>query len=678
MLQLNRVILKRGDRALFDELDVTVHPGHKAGVVGRNGVGKSTMFDLIRGRLLPEEGDVLFPQGWRIAWLEQAAAASPRTALDYVLDGDHLLRTAEKSIAKAEEQDDHDAIAHAWSDYGDAGGHDAEARAGKILHGLGFASGDFARRHEEFSGGWRIRLQLARALMTPSDLLLLDEPTNHLDLEATLWLEAWLRRYQGTLLTIAHDREFLDRTVSEIVHIDAGKAATYVGNYASFERQRAEALTRQQALHERQQQEIERIHRFVRRFRAKDSKARQVQSRLKALDRMDQVAAVHAESGYRFSFTSPRKTSYPTISLDDVALGYDDVPVLENVTLRVSPDDRIGVLGENGAGKTTLLRCLAQEMAPTAGTVTRGRHDSVAYFAQHQLESLDLAKSPLDHLVEEPSARGSARGFPSQEEPSAWGSARGFPSLEEPSARGSARGRPSKGQPSTPAGRGLPSQTMSQQAARDYLGGWGFAGDDVTRPARTFSGGEKARLVLALIARTEPAVLVLDEPTNHLDLDMRQALAVALQEYAGALLLVSHDRHMLRQCVDQFWLVRDGRVTRFGDDLAAYEALSQRKRAGNGDDSAGKGEQRARKGRPPRAQLKALERRERQLSGEIERATRQLAEVERRLADPAIYRRDPSLIKELAREQGRTRRSLERAEESWLAVQEELDATGAA
>ena len=410
MLQLNRVILKRGDRALFDELDLIVHPGHKAGVVGRNGVGKSTMFDLIRGRLLPEEGDVLFPQGWRIAWLEQAAAPSPRTALDYVLDGDRLLRAAETAIGKAEERDDHEAIAHAWSDYGDAGGHDAEARAGKILHGLGFASDDFSRRHEEFSGGWRIRLQLARALMTPSDLLLLDEPTNHLDLEATLWLEAWLRRYRGTLLTIAHDREFLDRTVSEIVHLHDGKAATYVGNYASFERQRAEALARQQALHERQRQEIERIHRFVRRFRAKESKARQVQSRLKALDRMDKVAAVHAESGYRFSFTSPRKTSYPTISLDDVALGYDEKPVLEDVTLRVSPDDRIGVLGENGAGKTTLLRCLARELAPLGGSVTRGRHDSVAYFAQHQLESLDLAKSPLDHLLdEEPSAWG-ARG----------------------------------------------------------------------------------------------------------------------------------------------------------------------------------------------------------------------------------------------------------------------------
>ncbi len=652
MLQLNRVVLKRGDRALFDELDVTVHPGHKAGVVGRNGVGKSTMFDLIRGRLLPEEGDVLFPQGWRIAWLEQAAAPSPRTALDYVLDGDRVLRKAEKAIATAEKRDDHDAIAHAWSDYGDAGGHDAEARAGKILHGLGFTSADFGRRHEEFSGGWRIRLQLARALMTPSDLLLLDEPTNHLDLEATLWLEAWLRRYQGTLLTIAHDREFLDRTVSEIVHIDAGKAATYVGNYASFERQRAEALARQQALHERQQQEIERIHRFVRRFRAKESKARQVQSRLKALDRMDQVAAVHAESGYRFSFTSPRKTSYPTISLDHVALGYDDVPVLEDVTLRVSPDDRIGVLGENGAGKTTLLRCLAREMAPMDGTVTRGRHDSVAYFAQHQLESLDLAKSPLDHLLEEPSAPATRSSAPAE-----------LPTR--------AQGRASA--------RGLPSQArMPQQAARDYLGGWGFVGDDVARPARTFSGGEKARLVLALIARTEPAVLVLDEPTNHLDLDMRQALAVALQEYAGALLLVSHDRHMLRQCVDQFWLVRDGRVTRFGNDLAAYEALSQRKRAGNADEDAGKGEQRARKGRPQRGHLKSLERRERQLSGEIERAARQLAEVERKLADPAIYRRDPSLIEELARERGRTRRSLERAEESWLAVQEELEAIGPA
>ena len=647
MLQLSRVILKRGDRTLFDELDVTVHPGHKAGVVGRNGVGKSTMFDLIRGRLQPEEGDVLFPQGWRIAWLEQAASPSPRSALDYVLDGDRLLRAAETAIATAEERDDHDAIAHAWSDYGDAGGHDAEARAGKILHGLGFASDDFARRHEEFSGGWRIRLQLARALMTPSDLLLLDEPTNHLDLEATLWLEAWLRRYRGTLLTIAHDREFLDRTVSEIVHIDAGKAATYVGNYASFERQRAEALARQRALHERQQQEIERIHRFVRRFRAKESKARQVQSRLKALDRMHQVAAVHAESGYRFSFTSPRKTSYPTISLDDVALGYDDVPVLEDVTLRVSPNDRIGVLGENGAGKTTLLRCLAKELAPKAGAVTRGRHDSVAYFAQHQLESLDSARSLQPGKHPRPLTRKEVPAIP-----------------------------PSLGAyfHASPLDHLL--DEMPQQAARDYLGGWGFTGDDVARPVRTFSGGEKARLVLALIARTEPAVLVLDEPTNHLDLDMRQALAVALQEYAGALLLVSHDRHMLRQCVDQFWLVRDGRVTRFGDDLAAYEALSQRKRAGDGDESTGKAKARSGSNRQARGRLKALERRERQLSGEIERVARQLAELERKLADPTIYRRDPSIIEELARERGRTRHSLERAEESWLEVQEELEANG--
>ncbi len=610
MLQLVDLTLHRGDRLLFDRLGLTVYSGHKVGVIGRNGAGKTTLFDLVRERLLPEEGQVLKPAAWKLAALQQNVQPSPRGALDFVLDGDARLRQVEKAIAGAEAEDDGERLAALYSDYEDVGGYDARARGGEILGGLGFATDDFDKPHRAFSGGWRIRLNLARALMTPSDLLLLDEPTNHLDLEATLWLENWVRRYQGTLLTIAHDRDFLDKTVEEIVHIADGQATVYTGNYSGFERQRAETLVRQAKLYQSQQERIGEIERFVDRFRAKASKARQVQSRIKALERMERVAPVHAESPYRFAFPPAKKISNPTLSLDGVALGYDGEAVLADLTLRVYPSDRIGVLGVNGAGKTTLLRCLAGDLAPLDGRFTRGRHSAVGYFAQHQLESLNEKRTPLEHMDE-------AAGFTSQ-------------------------------------------QTL------DYLGGWGFGGDDVRRPAATFSGGEKARLVLALIAVHKPAVLVLDEPTNHLDIEMREALTVALQQYEGALLLVSHDRHLLRECVDDFWLVADGHVQRFKGDLDAYAALRQAKPSRNG--RGPRGGQRKR----PRAAAKPLLQKQQRLEAEIDTYSKQVEELEERLSDAAEQRR-PEQLADLGARCKTARAAVASAERAWLRVQEELD-----
>ena len=617
MLQFIDVTLRRGDRLLFDGLDLTIHAGHKAGVVGRNGIGKSTLFELVRHRLLPEDGEVLWPASWRLSCLEQSTVPSARSALDFVLDGDSRLRSVETSIAKAERAADDDALGHLYSDFEDAGGYDAHARAGEILSGLGFDASEFDKPHSAFSGGWRISLNLARALMTPSDLLLLDEPTNHLDLDATLWLENWVRRYQGTLLLIAHDRDLLDRSMGEIVHLDDGKARAYSGNFSAFERQRAEALERQAAIYKKQQRRVAEIHAFVDRFRAKASKARQAQSRLKELERMDLVAPVHAELPYRFDFTQPKKISNPTLMLDDAAIGYDGNAVLEDVTLRVYPNDRIGVLGGNGAGKTTLLRCLAGELAPLAGSASRGQHAAVGYFAQHQLESLDLDASPLDHFAD-------------------------------------------------PESSGLP--VWTDQRIRDYLGGWGFQGDDVGRPATTFSGGEKARLVLALLACRQPAVLVLDEPTNHLDLDMRQALAIALQQYRGAMLLVSHDRHLLRQCADDFWLVADGTVKRFRDDLDAYTAL-RRKRGVRESDGSAK--------RSPRSNRKTLSHEQARLEKRLEHLAGRLEGIDLDLGEPEMHRK-PDQLARLVAERRRTSAEVERAEAAWLAVQRQIDRMEAA
>ena len=618
MLQIRNVSLRRGDRELFDTINVTVHAGHRVGVVGRNGSGKTTLFELIQGRLHPEEGDISIPKEWRLAWLQQSAQPSSRSAVEYVIDGDRRLRQIEHELQAAEASGNNDRLANLFVDYEDAGGYDADARAGEILHGLGFLGPDFEKPHQAFSGGWQIRLNLAQSLMSPSELLLLDEPTNHLDLDATLWLERWLGRYAGTLLTIAHDRDFLDATVHEVIHLEATSVKTYKGNYASFELQRSAELARQTSLHRRQEVERARIQRFVDRFRAKASKAKQVQSRLRALDRMPAVASLHSESPYQFSFTNPQKASNPLLVLDNLTIGYDQTPVLTNLTLRLYPRDRIGILGVNGAGKTTLLRSLAGELNAMEGHIAHGKHSSIGYFTQQQLERLEPDSTPIAKLGE--------------------------------------------------------IKPMEEQDARNYLGGWGFSGNDIHRPVKSFSGGEKARLLLAMIATQEPAILLLDEPTNHLDIEMRQALTVALQEYEGALLVVSHDRHLLRHTVDSFWLVAEGTVANYEDDLDAYAQIVNVKSEKSRSPTRNRPQDRRRSKANARIRTQALRQRRDQLESDMVSLQSRLDQLTEQLANPTTYRSERTAnIKALAEEHGHLKKKVAALEQSWLEIEERLE-----
>jgi ATP-binding cassette subfamily F protein 3 len=626
VIVISDVTLKRGGEVLFEHLDLTLHPGHRNAIVGRNGVGKSSLFALLRGRLLPEVGDVRIPPRWRIAHLDQETQASDRSALEWAMDGDRHLRRVQRERADAERRGDNAALARLHVEFDDLGGYTAEARAAEILDGLGFRANEFGKPYAEFSGGWRIRLNLAQTLMCPSDLLLLDEPTNHLDLDAMLWLEGHLRRYEGTLLVIAHDREFLDAIADHTVHLEAGRATTYRGNYSSFERQRGENLANQAALARRQARKAAEIMRFVDRFRAKSSKARQVQSRLKALERLEVAMPAHVDSPYEFTFPNPAQMSPLLIQVDNATLGYPDARILTVESLRVGPGARIGVLGANGAGKTTLMRTLAGDLAPLGGDVHRGQHSSVGYFAQHQLELLDPELGALAHLR-----------------------------------------------------RRTPPTT--DQRRRDYLGGWGFPGDMALRPTATLSGGEKARLVLALIAWEQPAILMLDEPTNHLDIEMRHALTVALQAYDGAMVIVSHDRDLLGRCVDEFWLVADGTVQPYDDDLEHYaDRIRSRLRPVAAPATAGPTRRAQRQASAEqRRQTQALRNAVKTLEKKIESLGVTVTELEIRLADPATYETlSTAQLQALIAQRNERKLALAAAEAEWLEAYEHLDAITAA
>ncbi|HEY9036793.1 MAG TPA: ATP-binding cassette domain-containing protein [Pseudomonadales bacterium] len=522
MITLQHLSLRRGTQLLLDDTSLNILPGRRIGVIGQNGTGKSSLFALIRGELHADGGELSVPGHWRVAHMAQEVASSDRLAIDYVLDGDAALRRAEAAIAAAEACNDNDALAHAWADYETEHGYTARSRAEQLLHGLGFSQSQVETPVSDFSGGWRIRLNLAQALMCPSELMLLDEPTNHLDLDAIIWLEQWLKSYPGTLLLISHDRDFLDAVADEMIHLEHNKANLYRGNYSAFEVQRAARLAEQQATFEQQQRRVGDIQNFVRRFRAKASKAKQAQSRLKELERMELIAPAHVDSPFYFEFRPAIKSSNPLLDLRDASVGYGEQAIVKKVNLCLRPGMRMGLLGPNGAGKSTLVKSLVGEIALLQGERVAGEHVKIGYFAQHQLDALDMDASALLHVQ-----RISPRA--------------------------------------------------TEQEIRNFLGGFNFHGDKALEPIAPFSGGEKARLALALVVWNRPNLLLMDEPTNHLDLEMRHALTMALQGYEGALLVISHDRHLLRNTVDEFMLVANGAAEPFNGTLEEYHAWMKKR-----------------------------------------------------------------------------------------------------
>ncbi len=622
MLQLTAIDLYRGIKPLLTGADLTLNRGQRLGLVGANGCGKSTLFALIRGELECDAGELSLQPGCTIAHVAQEIPQSSRTAIDWVIDGDHELRQIEMALDQADGDGHHIAELHAR--HAAIDGYTARARAARLLHGLGFLPGSEERPTDSFSGGWQMRINLARALMARSDLLLLDEPTNHLDLEAVLWLEEWLRGYDGALMLISHDRDFLDRVVDRIAHIEQQRLNLYSGNYSDFERMRSEQLRQQTAAHRRQQAEIAQIQGFIDRFRAKATKARQAQSRIKTLERLERIAPAHTTSPFHFSFAPPDAVTDPLLQLEKVTVGYGERRVVSAIDLRLTNGDRIGVVGANGAGKSTLIKLLADELSPLSGNREEAPGLTIGYFAQHQLDLLDPDASPLLHLQ---------RIDP----------------------------------------------TASEQALRNFLGGFDFNGDAALAPVAPLSGGEKARLVLAMIVYRRPALLLLDEPTNHLDLEMRHALGVALQGFDGALVLVSHDRALLRDTCDSLLQVEGGQITPFDGDIDRYREWLAGQRRTHKEDSG------RTTAAPDRREQRRLEAEQRQRLAPLRRQLTRLEErlnalterqqlLEERLADPQLYEGDePEELQQLLREQGINARETGEVEEEWLLVSEQLD-----
>jgi ATP-binding cassette subfamily F protein 3 len=606
---------------------MTLHPGHKAGLIGANGAGKSSLFALFRGELSADAGDCLIPADWRVAHMRQEIDAVERQAVDYVLDGDLQLRKVQAELAVAEAAHDGAAVARLHTELDTLDGYSADARARKLLAGLGFDSAQMDRRVGDFSGGWRMRLNLAQALMCPSDLLLLDEPTNHLDLDAILWLESWLKGYPGTLLLISHDRDFLDAVVDHVAHLDQQKLTLYRGGYSAFERTRAERLAQQQQAYEKQQVQRAHMEKYIARFKAQATKARQAQSRIKALERMEELSAAHVDSPFDFSFREADKISSPLLSLSEGRLGYGDKVVLEKVKLNLAPGARLGLLGPNGAGKSTLIKNLSNELQPISGHLHRGENLVVGYFAQHQLDALDDKASPLLH----------------------------FQRL---------------------------APTEREQTLRDFLGGFDFRGPRCDEPVLNFSGGEKARLALALIAWGKPNLLLLDEPTNHLDLEMRLALTMALQEFSGAVVVVSHDRHLLKSTTDEFLLVADGLVQPFDGDLEDYarwlvDYRTRQAPTSSGESNPDKADKRVQRQAAAalRQQLAPHKREADKLEKELGQLHEKLAAVETRLGDSDIYeaaRKDE--LRDALAEQAKLKSREADLEERWMLALETLEA----
>ncbi|OOG46854.1 ATP-binding cassette domain-containing protein [Rhodanobacter sp. C01] len=639
MISFRHFALRRGTRLLLSDIDLVIQSGWRLGVIGRNGCGKSSLFAALQGKLESDAGELDMPGKLRLASVAQETPALPDAAIDYVLGGDEELAEAMRDEADAGERGDMEAMAKAHHRIEELNGYDGRARAGRLLHGLGFPPETHERAVKEFSGGWRGRLNLARALMCPSDLLLLDEPTNHLDLDAVLWLEEWLRRYQGTLLIISHDREFLDGVITHTLHLNDGKAKLYTGNYSAFERLRAEQLRQQQISHEREQAERAHLQSFVDRFKAKASKAKQAQSRMKRLEKLAGTEAVRAERPFSFQFPAPGRLPDSMLQLEDIHAGYPNRDgdglniVLRDVRFSLEAGERIGLLGPNGAGKSTLVKTLVGELDPFSGERKAHKDLKIGYFAQHTVESLREGASPLDHLMDK------APG-------------------------------------------------VATQVMRDFLGTWNFAGDRAFESVDGFSGGERARLALALIAWDKPNLLLLDEPTNHLDLDMREALADALADFDGALVLVSHDRHLLGMVCDSFWRVADGVVESFDGDLDDYARwLKTRGAANKKAAKAGAAakpvvkvvpeetpEERRRNAATQRENEKNSRQRVKRIETRTASIETELAALESRLADPATYNGPTQEMMRLGQRQTELRREKEALDAEWLELYERLEA----
>jgi ATP-binding cassette subfamily F protein 3 len=629
MLALTNIGLRRGRKVLFENASFQIHAGQRMGVIGANGCGKSSLFAMLLGELEPDDGELALDPKAVIAHVAQESPHGSGSAVDYVMDGDQELRSVQAEIAEGEAAADQPDLHLLYERMEAIDGFTAESRASRLLHGLGFAAEEYTKPVREFSGGWRMRLNLARALMCRSDILLLDEPTNHLDLPAILWLERWLIAYEGILLVVSHDRDFLDQICTRIAHIENEAISLFTGNYSQFEAQRAEQLAQQQAMYARQQKEIKHIQSYVDRFRYKASKARQAQSRIKMLERMQKIAPAHVDSPFRFHFFEPQKQPQHLLGLIGAAVGYGDDVILDNIDLNLSAGDRIGLLGVNGAGKSTLVKALSTGSTLLKGERLLSKDTKIGYFAQHQLELLRPEQSPIDHL----------RDY-------------------------------------APKDR--------EQDHRNYLGRFGFSGDRIFEPVAPFSGGEKARLVLALMIRQGPNLLLLDEPTNHLDLEMRQALSVALIEYTGALVVISHDRHLLRSVCDELLIVHDGMVDRFNRSLDDYPAWlrEQEEKAEqatakwqDGPAKSVNRKQQRQEQAQRRQRLKPLHDKVRDVEKELAAQRARLTELDELLTDESIYT-DPSRKDEVARlvqDQGTARSAVESLEWEWLEASEELE-----
>ena len=625
MLKFTNLALRRGPILLFEQVSFSVHTGQKVGLTGSNGTGKSSLFALIRNQLSADQGDFTMPDDWVIAHVAQETILNQQPAIDFVIDGDHELRLTQSRLADAEQHNDADNIAACHARLEEIDGYQAYSRAARLMSGLGFDDAEMENSIEQFSGGWVMRLNLARALMCRSDLLLLDEPTNHLDLDAVIWLEQWLRQYRGTLFLISHDRDFLDAVIDQVAHVEKQRINNYRGNYSVFETTRAERLAQQQTTYNRQQRSIAHMQQFIDRFKAKASKARQAQSRIKALEKMQLIGPAHIDSPFKFQFRVPRAMPTSLLRLDQAEVGYGDRIILSDINFSLIPAERIGLLGLNGAGKSTFIKLLAGELTAHSGQMDKSKDLKVGYFAQHQLEQLDSEASALLILQR------------------------------------------------------LDSK-LSEREIRTYLGGFNFRNEKVLQKVGSFSGGEKARLVLALLIWQKPNLILLDEPTNHLDLEMRLALNQALQDFAGSVILVSHDRHLLRSVCDDLWLVDDGRVQRFDADIDGYPRwLATRKQRPSDRGSA----QQARSGNSKKqkrqeAAARRLQQpklnRLKQLETEIEKLTRRKSELETILAQSDIYRpAQKSLLTETLAEQTTLKQDLLRLEDEWMLLGEELE-----